>query len=201
MSDTRREILRHLLHNKAGLTIEALAGRLGISRNAVQQHILSLQRDNLVGEAGAQTTGGRPSRLYALTEQGYETFPRRYDMLSSRTLQALKEVVGPEKLTEALEQVASRLAADLESDLAGTAGRERLQAVVRIMNDIGYEAATAENGKAIAALNCVYHHLARDVREVCRFDIELLRRLLGREIEHARCMATGDHECLFKLRD
>ncbi|HEX6971575.1 MAG TPA: helix-turn-helix domain-containing protein [Limnochordia bacterium] len=200
MHERRRDLLRLLLHHKAGLTIDALAERLGISRNAVQQHIVALQRDGLIEEAGTQESGGRPSRLYTLSEAGYETFPRHYDTLSGQTLLALKEIAGSAALIEALERVADQIAAQAEPRLERLEGSERLAAVVEIMNEIGYEASAAADGEAISALNCVYHRLARDLPEVCLFDVALLSRLVGRPIEHVQCMAKGEHACVFKAR-
>ena len=45
---TRQSLMRALLHNKGGMTVQALAQALDISRNAVRQHLNSLERDGLV---------------------------------------------------------------------------------------------------------------------------------------------------------
>ncbi len=48
-SDTRRDLMLMLLSHKAdGLTLDELADRLAITRNAVRQHITALERDGLV---------------------------------------------------------------------------------------------------------------------------------------------------------
>jgi predicted ArsR family transcriptional regulator len=43
----QRELLEKLLHRKSGLTIDELAKELGITRNAVQQHALSLEKGKM----------------------------------------------------------------------------------------------------------------------------------------------------------
>lgn len=203
MSDTRRELLRHLLHEKAGLTVDELSRRLGISRSGVQQHLANLERDRLVHEVTTRNTGagGRPSRVFALTDRGLESFPRQYALISTMTLKALSQTAGEGALPALLEKVAEELFHGLRHRVEGKEGSERLEAVVEILNELGYEAERGPDGGSVSAVNCVYHHLAREVRDVCRLDIELLSRLTGKEIGHALCMADGDGECLFRLVD
>ncbi len=47
----QHQILALLQQHKAGLTIEDLVTRLDISRTAVNQHIVSLERDGLIKKA------------------------------------------------------------------------------------------------------------------------------------------------------
>ena len=78
-TDTRPEqILTLLLKSPAGMSIDQLAAELDISRNALKQHLLGLENQNLVQSAGLNSTGGRPARSYILTEQGIHRFPKQY---------------------------------------------------------------------------------------------------------------------------
>jgi hypothetical protein len=52
---------------------------LGITDNAVRQHITALKRNGMVAGGETQSTGGRPERLYGLTAAGQEL-----DYLESR---------------------------------------------------------------------------------------------------------------------
>lgn len=198
MSETREELMRQLLFHKDGLTIEELSERLKISRSGVQQQLSHLLRDRLVKEVSTRSTKGRPSRVYALTDAGYETFPRHYAMLSALTLRSVRDALGPDALKKVFEQVGNELIASRAHRVRGDE-RERLEAVVDMMNELGYSASPAEDGAGISAVNCIYHHLAREIREVCHLDITLLEGLLGQPITHARCMVDGDHECLFHI--
>ena len=45
--DRQRELLEKLLFKKTGLTIDDLAKKLKISRNAVQQHTLALEKGGI----------------------------------------------------------------------------------------------------------------------------------------------------------
>src|SRR5690606_19927832 len=82
-NDTRRGVMLHLLRNReVGMTLDELAGIIGVSRNAIRQHITGLERDGLVKPIAVRRTGRRPSRAYGLTELGGEHFPRQYDRLA-----------------------------------------------------------------------------------------------------------------------
>src|SRR5689334_16801602 len=102
---TRRLLMRALLHNKDGLTVQALAQVLGISRNAVRQHLTSLERDGLVAKGPTQPSGGRPEQLYVLTDEGNERFPRQYSWFSELLLEMLQAQTGRAGLAERLAEL------------------------------------------------------------------------------------------------
>lgn len=200
--DTRGALLRELLHHKdEGLTLDELGGCLGITRNAVQQHVTALERDGLVVTVARRSTGGRPSRAYDLTEAGLELFPRRYDLLAHGMLESVRDSLGEAALEELLVRVADKLADERLAELRRLDGPERLEAVVRLMNELGYDARATADGGGIEAVNCIYHNLAARTRAVCRFDERLLSRLTGSEVRLDHCMAEGQGSCVFGRLD
>ena len=66
----QHQILKLLLENKAGLSIDKIATALNISRNAVQQHFVVLKRDGYIQTGVLNKTAGRPVRSFVLTEAG-----------------------------------------------------------------------------------------------------------------------------------
>lgn len=194
-----RSIILHLLlrHKDAGLTLDELSGELGISRNAIRQHVDVLERGGLVRVAGRRTaTGGRPSRSYGLTEAGLETFPRQYDMLAEGMLATVREELGEEALEALLARMAHDVAVGQRDVLATLPEAARREAVVALMNRLGYEAHVEEDG-TIVAVNCVFHKLAAKTRAVCRYDERLLSNLLGYGVRLGGCMQDGANGCAF----
>lgn len=133
-----------------------------------------------------------------MTERGYEQFPRRYATLSSLTLKTLKETVGNDVLRETFGRIARQLYDEVENRVAKKKGKERLAEAVDIMNELGYEASITADGEEISAVNCIYHHLANEIHEVCDLDVALLSLLTGGPVEQMACMVDGDHRCLFR---
>ena len=60
--ERRKQLLRHLLRNKAGATIDELSRSIGVTRTAVRQHLAALMRDALVAPGATRPTGGRPEQ-------------------------------------------------------------------------------------------------------------------------------------------
>ena len=88
----RKQLLRYLLRNKAGASVDELAEAVGVTRTAVRQHLASLMRDRLVAAGAVRASGGRPQQLFVLTEEGKEAFPRHYSC--ARTHAGRKAVPG-----------------------------------------------------------------------------------------------------------
>lgn len=197
---TQRSLMRTLLHNKDGLTVQALAQALNISRNAVRQHLTSLERDGIVAKGMTQPSGGRPEQLYVLTNEGNERFPRQYSWFSELLLQMLQAQPSGSGLDEKLAEMGRTVAASLKARLVDESGSKgRIAAIAEIMQEIGYDAvAKTENGEQqIEAHNCVFHKLAEKCPEVCSFDIALLSASSGCQVEHRSCMVRGGDACRF----
>lgn len=199
MSDSRLRLLREvLLRRDAGATAEELSAALGVSRTAVTQQLTVLERDGLVARHGQRHTGGRPSRTYALTEAGHETFPRHYALFAASLVRNAGELFGEDGLASLLTKMAREVADDVRPRLEGKVGVERRREVVRILNELGYEATLTEDG-AIEAVNCVFSHVAKASRTACRFDVVLLGALLGEDVDQGSCLADGHACCRFRL--
>jgi predicted ArsR family transcriptional regulator len=87
--ETRGQLMRHLLRHKTGASIDELSGAAGVTRTAVRQHLASLMSDGLVADGGERPSGGRPQRLFVLTPEGRESFPRRYSWFAQLLIEAI----------------------------------------------------------------------------------------------------------------
>ena len=197
----QRELLEKLLFKKIGLTIDDLAKELRISRNAVQQHTLALEKGGYIAKGKLTSTGGRPSQVYVLSEKGVDLFPKQYSWFSELLLGSLKSQLGTEGLEIKMDEIAKNLAESLKPKLAGMSLSEKIIEVSRIMQELGFETEVDEGEglPAIVAHNCVYHHLAKEFEEVCQLDRSLLESLLDREINHEECIIKGGEVCKFKI--
>lgn len=203
VANTRAKLLGLLLRHKAGLTIDELGEKLAISRNAVRQHVASLENGGLMAVGEVRRGVGRPSQVYTLTPLGAERFPRQYTLLSGLVLDSVKELHGSEGVSALMRQIANRLAQQYSPRVQGETVRERADTVAALLDEIGFlaDSEQTDQGAAIGALNCVYHHLAAEFPEVCQLDIELIQQLTGARVEHTECMVRGGHCCRFLLTE
>jgi predicted ArsR family transcriptional regulator len=198
---TRRSLLALLLRHKSGLSVDELTAHLSISRNAVRQHLSSLESEGLVAVGNVRRGVGRPTQLYALTPLGAEQFPRQYSLLSGLLLSALREMQGSAGVSALLAAIAGRMAAQHGHRVTGETVAERATSVAGFLNELGYAAQSDAAGASaeITAVNCVYHHLAAEFPEVCQLDMDLIGRLTGAQVEQTECMLRGGECCRFRL--
>ncbi len=200
LGQTQRDLLQALLRNKPGLTVDALADRLSISRNAVRQHLAALERVGWVEKGDRRPSGGRPEQLYVLSETGHELFPRQYSWLAELLLQLLSGEGSRDRFVEKLAALGESVGAGLRANLKKDAPiSERIDAVTAKMVELGYDAASASDEKrpVIEAQNCVFHQIAMKQADVCRFDLAMLEASTGMKVEHRSCMARGEAKCRF----
>jgi len=202
LGERQQQLLALLLSNKAGLTVDELSGELEITRNAVRQHLAALERDDLVRRGETKPSGGRPEQLYLLSSRGAEMFPRRYSWFSELLIEAMAADIGQDAVGDKLDQMGRAIAQQLLKSKASPDDRaSRVAAMAEIMKELGYEAAVAPAPAedTIAAVNCVFHHLAAKFPEVCRFDLGLIGAFTDSTVEHQECMVRGGRMCRFKL--
>jgi DeoR family transcriptional regulator, suf operon transcriptional repressor len=201
LGDRQQTILWQLLRED-GLTIEQLVTRLAITRTAVRQHLGALERDGYVRKQGLRLSGGRPGYVYSLSPTGNELFPRQYSWFSVLMLEQLRERLGSGGLVSFLRELAGHVAAGLAPRLQGKSPEAQVQEVTRIMNELGYDAkglVPRDTAHAIVANNCVYHHLAQAIPEICEFDLGLIESLTGARAGHPECIVRGGQVCHFLL--
>jgi predicted ArsR family transcriptional regulator len=199
VGQTQRALLQALLRNKTGLTVDQLTEALGVSRNAVRQHLAALEQLGWVVRGPRRASGGRPEQLYVLSETGFELFPRQYSWFSELLLDMVRNAVGNEGMAERLGEMGRSIGDSLRK--SGTAA-DRVKAVSDKMVELGYDANVKTEGPrpVIEAHNCVFHQLAMKSPEICKFDIAMLEGATGAAVEHTKCMARGDAKCCFEFR-
>jgi predicted ArsR family transcriptional regulator len=200
-----KEFLELLIRNKTGLTVENFSGSLGITRNAVRQHLATLETHAMVAKSVTRPSGGRPEQLYVLTDKGSSFFPRQYSWFAQLLIETVAQEVGEEHLGDRLAAMGEKVAKSL---LAGDAQQNDLPTQVQklavVMEDLGYKIdrdAPADKGgmPIIEAGNCVFHDLAKKRPHVCRFDLALLSTFTDSKVMHDECMVRGGNVCRFRF--
>lgn len=197
----QEQIMTLLLNASSGLSIDDMAAKLDISRNAVKQHLVVLEKQQLVKEGILTSTGGRPARCYALTEQGVNHFPKQYAWFCNLLLNDLAAEMTPESLEKMMWNMGVKLANSLAPQFGHKNTQQKLEALVELMQSLGYHAELEqqEGGQRIKAVNCVYHDLAQQHPALCHFDQALITTLLEKPVEQISCMAKKDCACRFNI--
>lgn len=204
---TRRRVLS-LLAKHPGATVAELAAELGLTDMAVRRHLAALRDDGLVKSRSGTEPGkgvGRPPSTWRLSESGRETLPRRYEGLAIELLDDLA-AVGPEAMAAAFCCRTDKLAAEYRAAMADdTELADRVATLAQLRDRAGYAAewCSADDGSLVLTEhNCAVHRVAERHPVVCASELELLRAVLGPEVEVTRSAHTmaGDDACRYEIR-
>lgn len=179
MKTTREKVLTTIkLHPKS--TIMEIADQVGINAISVRHHLTNLQAEGLIMAEEERHGVGRPRLVYALTEQGMETFPSRYFKLVNSLIDQLKETLPEKEVSSLFYNMAEKLTADYEPMLAKMSIEERLELLKTILNDEGFEMDWEQEGKTcqIRELSCPYFKIGDYHPEVCVFGKSIISNIL-----------------------
>ena len=198
--DTQQRLLRQLLLSREGAGVEELCERLHVTHNAVRQHLTTLTVRGLVERIQPRSTGGRPQARYALTAEGRELFPRNYGAIAAALISQLHARLGENEIGALLQELGSTVAAT-QAPLQADGGEALARALAQRLDALGYEAVPARHGDdwQVEAFNCVFHGLARQHPQVCKFDLAYMEAVTGKKVEHRECMVRGAHSCRFRI--
>jgi len=202
--DTQQRLLRQLLlGSEAGCPVETLCERLRISHNAVRQHLTALTGHGYVERVQSRPTGGRPVARFALTSAGRELFPRNYGAIAGALITQLHARMGEAEVGSLLQDLGATVAATQPALQPGDGPDGMARALAQRLDGLGYEAVPARHGDdwQVEAFNCVFHALARQHPQVCKFDLAYLEGVSGRRIHHMECIVRGGHVCRFRIGD
>ncbi len=203
-----RMTLMELLKRAGETDVASLASELGISGVAVRQHLAALERDGKVTQRSVRRPVGRPAKLYRLTEAADQVFPQASAKVALDLLARLERLRGPEAVEKLLQARLRDLLRRYQEQLKGARSwSKKLKILAEIRESEGYlcDSEPAPSSEAKGGLRLVEHHcplsdLARQHPEVCEYELELFKRVLGepdlRRVDH---IGSGGHACVYEL--
>ncbi|MEO8672191.1 MAG: hypothetical protein ABI411_12815 [Tahibacter sp.] len=201
LGSTQQKLLRQLLLAPQGASVEALCNGLGVTHNAVRQHLTALCTAGHVVRGAVQPTGGRPQARFLLTPQGRDLFPRRYGLITTALLEQLYARQGPAEVQSLLTEMGRSMGAAAATRIATEEPDDVARALAEQLDALGYEAMAVRHGNEmqVEAHNCVFHDVAAAHADVCRFDVAFMEAATDRPIEHLECLVRGGRCCRFRI--
>jgi DeoR family transcriptional regulator, suf operon transcriptional repressor len=189
------------------LTARELAGRLGISLNAVRHHLKELEAGRLILYRREHRGVGAPVFAYSLSPAGEELFPRRYEEALSAMLGAVVERNGRDAAVAMLESYFDLLAGRLRAELQGVPEAERLGVLAGLLSREGYmaetrvqEGTTSGSEAVLTEHNCPIPAVAGRFPEICAAEARYLAEVLGAEVERTGHILSGCPACEYRVR-
>jgi predicted ArsR family transcriptional regulator len=179
-------------------TISGLAQRLRLTDNAVRLHVAALRRDGMVQDVGTlRDTGGKPARLYGLTREGEELFPKAYALVLGKLVEQIVRTQGRERAIQLLRAVGAQAAAGAR---AGKSAKQRLEAAAGVFRDLGADADVEKtaDGWRLQAYGCPLSAVTHGHAEMCEVGKAIVEEIAGTPV--AECCDRGAHpRCGFAI--
>ncbi len=186
------------LLRRGRMTVDEMAGALGLSGNAVRPHLAILERDGLVQQSESRRGTSKPARTYVLTAEAELLFSRAYAPVLTQLLHVLDERLDPGEFDGIMRDVGRQLMADRPRP--GGDLRQRAEAASALLNDLGGLARVEEHdgGFLIRGYGCPLSAATQRHPEACNAVESLLSEFAG--IPVAKCCDAEDRlRCCFEI--
>lgn len=193
---TRDDILTLL--RRETLTINELAQRLGLARNAIVLPVQQLEADGVVvGSTRKEKRAGKPALEYGLAQGTEDVASSAYPPFAELLMEALPAHLTRRQIADLMESVGQRMAGKLNT--ANTVDfDERLKAATDFVDELG--AATlverSETGAIVRSFSCPLGRAVRREPCVCEAVSAFFATVTGARVEQ-RCKHADRLECRF----
>jgi predicted ArsR family transcriptional regulator len=199
LKSTRGQILALL--QTENRTVNELAIALKLTKNAVRAHLLSLERDGLVHQHGTRPGRRKPHAAYGLSAESEHVFPKAYGPLLNHFVTVISRRLTPHTLRATMREVGAAVAADYPDQLKGRSRRERIEAAINVLNDLGGSARFDESaGKQFVygRDGCPIAAVTDKHPEACLIIESLLATIIGAPTKKC-CEYRETPRCCFEL--
>lgn len=200
----RMEVLRIIQH-EGSCSIKELEAAIGVTTTAVREQIAHLLREGFLQATRVRGDVGRPYYVYSLTAKAHELFPKDYATLALLLLEETLGMNGQEGLRMLLNRVSRRLAGKLAGQTPGKELSQKLLGLVGALGETGMDITMlpveGEGGFVLKAHSCPYFEVAKDHREICEMEQEMLAEILGPnvDVKLASRIVEGQCACEFHI--
>ena len=181
-----------------------LAGALGITAEAVRQHLVQLANAGLVESEVEKRGVGRPSRLWSLTAAGHARFPDTHAELTVQLIDAVREAFGDAALERVIRGREAEIRRGYRAALEGSRTlAARVARLAEIRDREGYMAEWRKDGDGFLLLenHCPICAAAAACQGFCRSELKIFRDALGPDVavERVEHILAGARRCAYRI--
>jgi predicted ArsR family transcriptional regulator len=194
--DTTRGRLTSLLR-RGGRTVDELADSLGLTNNAVRNHLSSLERDGLVRQVGTRrgAGAGKPAVLFEMHPDAEPLFSLAYPPVLTAMVETLVEELPPERTDELMRAMGRRLAKGVATP-SGTF-EDRVRAGAAVLTALGGEVDVVDEASdgslTIRGAGCPLSAVVSHRPEMCHAVETLVGEAIGLPV--TSCCTHGERSC------
>ena len=200
LETTRGQIVTRL--RRGARTVEELAESLGLTDNAVRNHLSTLERDGIVRQDGVRrgTGAGKPATLYTMHPDAEPLFSRAYEPVLTAMVEVLVEELPAASAAEILHKVGRRIAVASGGQASGTA-EQRVGAAAGVLRSLGadVDVESDQGGMVIRSHGCPLSASVTGRPETCRAVEALVSEIVGAPVQEC-CERGPSPRCCFRIQ-
>lgn len=197
LSSTRGQVVQLLRRKEA--TVRDLAEKLDLTHNAIRAHLTTLERDGLIEASGKRPGVRKPETVYALTHDAELLFPKAYDLLVNRFLDALAKRLSSAEIEEILREVGRDLAPKPTGSSDEIDYQDAVEKALDVTCRLGGLAEIAEGDPGlIVGFSCPVGTVASEHSNICQLIEALLSEIIGVPV-YEQCDREGTPRCVFRI--
>jgi predicted ArsR family transcriptional regulator len=180
-------------------TVDELAKKTRVSKNAVRAQIATLGREGIIEAQGMFKSARRPATLYGLSLGSDLYFSKAYPAVLSHLIQVLAKKLSHEEFIAVMQELGQALAGSTARPSGNP--REKIQTAFRFLRGLGSVGQmTEENGSIIITSSVcpISRAVAADAR-ACTAIETLLSALTGLPVEE-HCNRGERQSCRFIVK-
>jgi predicted ArsR family transcriptional regulator len=190
-------------------SMDELAEILSINKNAVKEHMGSLEMRGYVRSFFRGGKSGRPRKFYELTEKGMSLFPKKYITLATYLLSEFEAEVGTAKMNVILGRIADRMIRDAGVKISEESGKNReekireLNEFVSALNRLGYHARLEVTDDTVRIIrhNCIFYDLAKNNSKIICGTLgnQIIDKSIDRKFTIVEKFTDGAKKCVVEI--
>ena len=188
----------------AEVTAASLADELGMTKEGARQHLLKLEKLELIQGTAKSAGVGRPVTYYQLSSKGLDEFPDSHAQVTVDLLNSVRNLLGENALslliTDREQRTYARYKAALESDITL---ESKLNKLAELRSNEGYMADWKKEDDAYYLIenHCPICAAAKACQGFCKAELKNFKQLIGEEyqVERVKHILSEDSRCVYKI--
>lgn len=199
-----RTAIIELLKSNGEMSVDDLAGAIGVTKVCIRRHLRLLESDGLLSHVERRHERGRPRHIYRLTDKAHGLFPQRYDNLARAVLSQVEKQYGSDGLHKIIQGGGNELIESFSGELKGLNFEDRVKRLSALIDDRGYvtEVERLEDGSFRLSKNhCPMEKVAAAFPIICEQELRIYTESTGGEIVRECRIVDGNSVCEFQIRE
>jgi len=202
---TRGAILERL-KREGEQPASALGEALGVTPMAVRLHLYELEAEGLVAARSEPRGRGRPTKLWALTEDAARIFPDAHQGLAVEMIKSVEQIFGANGLAKVIDRHGNVQRASYGKLLGGakTIG-DHINRLAEARSSEGYMAEAKKDGRdwLLIENHCPICSAAKTCTGLCANELKVFSDVLGPDVTVVReeHIIQGARRCAYRVQE